>query len=496
MTHAASSPAHSLAALLTDVTVRQQLGSAEPLIQALTLDSRQAGPGTVFFALRGAQTDGHQFIAKAVEQGAAAVVCEQVPAELNADTLYIQVADSAEAMARMAATFYGHPSRQLKLVGITGTNGKTTCATLLHKLFRELGYHVGLLSTVQNQIDEQVIPATHTTPDAIRLNELLARMVQAGCTHTFMEVSSHAVVQHRVTGLQFAGGVFTNLTHDHLDYHGTFDNYLKAKKGFFDALGKKAFALTNADDKRGPVMLQNTAAARETYSLRGPATFRGRLIENAVHGLHLEVDGREVQFRLIGVFNAYNLLAVYGAAVLLGEDATEVLTILSGLTSAPGRFEPLLAQKTRVTGIVDYAHTPDALENVLDTIADIRQPSQQVITVVGCGGNRDAAKRPIMANLACQGSSRVVLTSDNPRFEDPAVILQQMQAGVQAQDLGKVLTIPDRREAIKTAVALAQPGDIVLVAGKGHETYQEIQGVKADFDDRKVLQEMFDLLGK
>jgi len=476
--------------------VRRRHNSADAPVSALTLDSRQAGPGTAFFALRGAQTDGHQFIGKAVALGAAVVVCEELPAEPAADTIYIEVPDSAEAMARMAATFYGHPSRQLQLVGITGTNGKTTCATLLHKLFRELGYHVGLLSTVQNQIDEQVIPATHTTPDAIRLNALLADMVRAGCTHTFMEVSSHAVVQHRVTGLRFAGGVFTNLTHDHLDYHGTFDHYLKAKKGFFDALDKKAFALTNADDKRGPVMLQNTAATRETYSLRGPATFRARLVENAVHGLHLDVDGRDAQFRLIGVFNAYNLLAVYGAAVLLGEDATEVLTILSGLTSAPGRFEPILAEKTRITGIVDYAHTPDALENVLSTIADIRQPSQQVITVVGCGGNRDAAKRPIMANLACQGSSRVVLTSDNPRFEDPNDILRQMQAGVPPQDLGKVLTIPDRREAIKTAVALAQPGDIVLVAGKGHETYQEIQGVRADFDDRKVLQEMFDLLGK
>jgi UDP-N-acetylmuramoyl-L-alanyl-D-glutamate--2,6-diaminopimelate ligase len=381
-------------------------------------------------------------------------------------------------------------------VGITGTNGKTTCATMLHKLFRELGYHCGLLSTVQNQIDEQVIPATHTTPDAIRLNELLARMVQASCTHVFMEVSSHAVVQHRVTGLQFAGGVFTNLTHDHLDYHGTFDAYLKAKKGFFDMLPKSAFALTNADDKRGPVMLQNVIGRRESYSMRGPATFRGKLIENAVHGLHLEVDGREAQFRLIGVFNAYNLLAIYGAAVLLGEEPMEVLTVLSGLTSAPGRFEPILAEKTRITGIVDYAHTPDALENVLQTIAEIRQPSQQVITVVGCGGNRDGAKRPIMARLASQLSNRAVLTSDNPRFEDPNDILQQMQAGVSAADQGKVLTIPDRREAIKTAVALAQPGDIVLVAGKGHEAYQEIKGVRNDFDDKRVLIEMFNLLGK
>ncbi|WP_281062593.1 UDP-N-acetylmuramoyl-L-alanyl-D-glutamate--2,6-diaminopimelate ligase [Hymenobacter wooponensis] len=486
----------SLASLLTAVSVTAQMGPTDVPVTGLTLDSRQAGPGMVFFALRGTANDGHQFIPKAVEMGAAVIVCEDLPADLNPATAYVQVKDSAEAMAYMAAEFYGHPSRKLQLVGITGTNGKTTCATMLHKLFRELGYHCGLLSTVQNQVDEQVIPATHTTPDAIRLNELLARMVQASCTHVFMEVSSHAVVQHRVTGLQFAGGVFTNLTHDHLDYHGTFDAYLKAKKGFFDMLPKSAFALTNADDKRGPVMLQNVVGRRESYSMRGSATFRGKLIENAVHGLHLEVDGREAQFRLIGVFNAYNLLAIYGAAVLLGEEPTEVLTVLSGLTSAPGRFEPVLAEKTRITGIVDYAHTPDALENVLQTIAEIRQPSQQVITVVGCGGNRDGAKRPIMARLASQLSNRAVLTSDNPRFEDPNDILQQMQAGVPATDQGKVLTIPDRREAIKTAVALAQPGDIVLVAGKGHEAYQEIKGVRSDFDDKRVLVEMFNLLGK
>jgi UDP-N-acetylmuramoyl-L-alanyl-D-glutamate--2,6-diaminopimelate ligase len=485
-----------LFSLLTDVAVLSQHGPMEVPITGLTLDSREAGPGMAFCALRGTATDGHKFIATAVGQGAAAIICEVLPAELNPATASVLVADSAAALAHMAAAFYGHPSRQLQLIGVTGTNGKTTCATLLHKLLRELGYHAGLLSTVQNQIDEEVIPATHTTPDAIRLNALLARMVAAGCTHACMEVSSHAVAQHRVTGLRFVGGIFTNLTHDHLDYHGTFDNYLKAKKSFFDGLPKTAFALTNADDKRGPVMLQNTAARRETYSLRGAASFRARLISNEVHGLHLEIDGREVQFRLIGVFNAYNLLAAYGAAVLLGEDSTEVLTILSGLTTAPGRFEPIVSKNQRVTGIIDYAHTPDALENVLQTIQEIRQPSQQLITVVGCGGNRDAAKRPVMANLAARLSNKVILTADNPRFEDPNDILAQMQAGITAPDAGKVLTIPDRREAIKSAVMMAGPDDIVLVAGKGHENYQEVRGVKAPFDDKLVLTEVFALLGK
>ncbi|GAA4369097.1 UDP-N-acetylmuramoyl-L-alanyl-D-glutamate--2,6-diaminopimelate ligase [Hymenobacter saemangeumensis] len=485
-----------LFSLLTDVVVLQQHGPTDVPITGLTLDSREAAPGMAFCALRGTATDGHKYIATAVGQGTAAIICEELPAERNPQTAYVLVPNSAAALAHMAAAFYGHPSRQLKLIGVTGTNGKTTCATLLHRLLRELGYHTGLLSTVQNQIDEEVIPATHTTPDAIRLNALLARMVAAGCTHACMEVSSHAVAQHRVTGLHFTGGIFTNLTHDHLDYHGTFDNYLKAKKGFFDALPKTAFALTNADDKRGPVMLQNSAARRETYSLRGSATFRARLIGNEVHGLHLEIDGQEVQFRLIGVFNAYNLLAVYGAAVLLGEDSTEVLTILSGLTTAPGRFEPIVSKAQRVTGIVDYAHTPDALENVLQTIQEIRQPSQQLITVVGCGGNRDAAKRPVMANLAARLSNQVILTADNPRFEDPLDILAQMQGGVTPADAPKVQTVPDRREAIRRAVQLAGPDDIVLVAGKGHETYQEVKGVKSPFDDKAVLAEIFSELHK
>ncbi len=485
-----------LFSLLTDVNVLAQHGPIDVPITGLTLDSREAGPGVAFCALRGTATDGHKFIEGAVAQGLAAVICEELPAVLHPTTAYVLVADSAEALGHVAAAFYGHPSRQLTLLGVTGTNGKTTCATLLHKLLRELGYHAGLLSTVQNQIDEEVIPSTHTTPDAIRLNALLARMVAAGCTHACMEVSSHAVAQHRVTGLRFAGGVFTNLTHDHLDYHGTFDNYLKAKKGFFDALPRTAFALTNADDKRGPVMLQNTVARRATYSLRGAADFRAKLVANEVHGLHLEIEGREILFRLIGVFNAYNLLAVYGAAVLLGEDPTDVLTILSGLTTAPGRFEPVLSAQQSITGIIDYAHTPDALENVLQTLLEIRQPSQHIITVVGCGGNRDAAKRPIMANLAARLSNQVILTSDNPRFEDPAEILAQMQAGVTAPDSAKVQTVPDRRAAIEAAVRLAGPHDIVLVAGKGHENYQEIRGVKAPFDDKLVLAEIFAELNK
>ena len=485
-----------LFALLTDVAVLAQHGRPDVPVTSLTLDSRAAQPGAAFFALRGATADGHDFIEKATARGAEVIVCETLPVAINPAVTYVQVADSAAALGHVASAFHGHPSRQLTLVGITGTNGKTTCATLLHRLLRELGYHCGLLSTVQNQIDEQIIPSTHTTPDAIRLNALLADMVRAGCTHACMEVSSHAVAQHRITGLHFAGGVFTNLTHDHLDYHGTFDNYLKAKKAFFDGLPKAAFALTNADDKRGPVMLQNTAARRETYSLRSTASFRARLIENDVQGLLLEIEGREVQFRLIGVFNAYNLLAVYGAAVLLGEEPLEVLTILSGLSTAPGRFEPVVSAREHITGIVDYAHTPDALENVLQTIRQIRRPEQRIITVVGCGGNRDAAKRPEMARLACQLSDQIILTSDNPRFEEPAEILSQMRAGVPIADAGRVRVLEDRRVAIEQAVTSAQPGDIVLVAGKGHENYQEVRGVKAAFDDKAVLKDIFLQLNK
>ena len=476
----------------------QVLGNAETEIQSLTMDSRKAAPGVAFFALRGVQADGHNFIPKAVEAGASAIICETLPenaAKLAENATIIQVKSSAAAMGLMASVFYGEPSKKLKLVGVTGTNGKTTCVTLLHKLFRELGYSVGLLSTVQNQINETVIPATHTTPDAITLNQLLADMVKSGCTHCFMEVSSHAVVQHRITGLEFKGAIFTNITHDHLDYHGTFDEYIKAKKGFFNNLPKKAFALVNADDKRGAVMLQNTKAETHEYSLRKATEFKARLLDNSIQGLHLEIDGHEIMFRLIGTFNAYNILAVYGAAVLLGEDKMEVLTVLSNLTSAAGRFDYLISD-SHITGIVDYAHTPDALENVLSTIQQIRKPEQKVITVVGCGGNRDAAKRPVMADIACKFSDRIVLTSDNPRDEEPQEILNQMQQGVKPTDLKKTLSIVDRREAIKTAIALAEANDIILVAGKGHETYQEVRGQRSPFDDKQVLREMFTLMGK
>lgn len=459
-------------------------------VTALVLDSRRVTPGCLFAALPGTQVDGHQFIPKAIESGAAVILCERLPETLVETVSYVQAADAARTLGFMASNFYENPASKLKLVGVTGTNGKTTTATLLFRLFRRLGYHCGLISTVQNQIDETVVPATHTTPDTVALNALLADMVKRGCSHAFMEVSSHAVVQERIAGLTFAGGIFTNITHDHLDFHKTFENYIRAKKGFFDQLPKTAFALVNADDRRGAVMVQNTAARRETFSLETGASFKGKLIADSMFGLQMEVDGREVHFGLIGAFNAYNLLGVYGAAVLLGEDPEEVLTQLSDLQTAPGRFEQVVSPN-RILGIVDYAHTPDALQNVLQTIAGLRQGNEQIITVVGCGGNRDATKRPVMAEIACKFSHRVILTSDNPRFEDPLAILTDMERGVSVTDARKAETIPDRREAIFRAVALAKPHDIVLVAGKGHETYQEIGGVKTHFDDREVLREAF-----
>ncbi|AQG80955.1 UDP-N-acetylmuramoyl-L-alanyl-D-glutamate--2,6-diaminopimelate ligase [Spirosoma montaniterrae] len=476
--------------LLYKIPLLATSGRMDADITHLTMDSRRVGPGSLFVAVRGTVTDGHNFIDTAIQQGASAILCEDLPANVADNVAYVRVQDSARTLGFIAAAFYDNPSKKLKVVGVTGTNGKTSVATLLFRLFRGLGYRCGLLSTVQNQIDDEVIPATHTTPDVVTTNQLLTQMLERGCSHVFMEVSSHAVVQERIAGLHFAGGIFTNITHDHLDFHKTFDNYIKAKKGFFDQLPASAFALTNVDDKRGLVMLQNTAARRETYSLQTLATFKGKLLADSLFGLNMTIDEREVWFKLIGRFNAYNLLAVYGAAVLLGEDPTEVLTQLSGVTPPSGRFEQVVSAD-KIVGIVDYAHTPDALQNVLETISELRQANEQIITIVGCGGNRDAAKRPLMADIACRFSDRVILTSDNPRNEDPMAILEQMQAGVSPVDFKKTQTIEDRREAIERAVLLAQPHDIILVAGKGHETYQEIRGVKYDFDDRAVLREAF-----
>lgn len=486
----------ALKEILLSVRPLEVAGDASVEVSALTIDSRKVQPGTAFIAIRGSASDGHDFIPKAIAAGAAVIVGEQLPAERAAGITYVKVKDSAAAAGQMADAFYGSPSAQMTVVGITGTNGKTTCATLLFTLFEELGYKCGLISTVQNHIHDVVEQSTHTTPDAISIQALMARMAAAGCAYVFMEVSSHAVHQRRIEGIRFAGGVFTNITHDHLDYHKTFDEYIRVKKSFFDSLPAGAFALSNADDKRGMVMLQNTAAKRCAYSLKVPSTVKGKVLENNLTGLVMMIDNQEAHFRMIGTFNAYNLLAVYGVAALLGEDKMQVLSVLSNLQGAPGRFETYLSANDKVLGIVDYAHTPDALLNVLATINQLRVGGQQVITVVGCGGDRDKTKRPIMAEVACEHSDKAVFTSDNPRSEDPETILDEMQTGLSVAQKRKVLRITDRREAIKTACVLAQPGDIVLVAGKGHETYQEIGGVKHPFDDRAVLAETFQLLHK
>lgn len=479
--------------LLNGVEVLELKGNEQSEVQVLCLDSRQVIEAAMFFAVRGQHTDGHQYIALAIQKGAVAIVCEELPAEIVKEVCYILVKDTASAMALIAGNFYDNPSHQLKLIGVTGTNGKTTIATLLFQMFGALGCQVGLISTVQNQIMQKVVPSTHTTPDSISLNLLLSQMLAAGCEYVFMEVSSHALVQKRVSGLQFAGAIFSNITHDHLDFHKTFDNYLKAKKSFFDQLPKQAFALTNADDRNGLVMLQNTNALRRTYSLKQMADFKARIIENKFEGLHLEVDGKEVFFKMVGAFNAYNLLAVYATAVLLGQDPLKVLTVLSTLHGAEGRFDYVMARDGRV-GIVDYAHTPDAVQNVLSTIANIRKGTEQVITVIGCGGDRDKTKRPLMARVACDWSDKVILTADNPRTENPETILDEMQTGVLPDSQRKTLRISDRKEAIKTACLLAQPGDIILVAGKGHEKYQEINGVRHHFDDKEIIVEQFNLL--
>jgi UDP-N-acetylmuramoyl-L-alanyl-D-glutamate--2,6-diaminopimelate ligase len=486
-------------ALLKDILYKVSLisvsGNTGMDVNDICFDSRAVKSGCLFVATRGTQSDGHEFIQIAIDKGAIAIVCEAIPDIQQEGITYLQVKNSSESLGIIASNFYGNPSASLKLVGVTGTNGKTTTVTLLHSLFRSLGYNAGMLSTVENKINEEILPSTHTTPDAVTLNRLLKTMVDSGCTHCFMEVSSHAVMQCRISGLQFTGALFTNITHDHLDYHKTFEEYIKAKKLFFDNLSSSAFALVNVDDKRGQVMLQNTKAAKYTFALKSMADFKAKIISNTFHGLELEVDKKDVWFKLIGSFNAYNIIGVYGAAVLLEEDKEEVLTQLSNLTSARGRFEQVLSE-TNITAIVDYAHTPDALKNVIDTINDLRQGNERLITVVGCGGNRDAAKRPIMADIACKGSDKVILTSDNPRNEEPEAIMNDMQKGISISDLKKTITILDRREAIKTAVSLANPKDIILIAGKGHETYQEIKGVKHPFDDKKIVIEILKLLQK
>ncbi len=475
--------------ILEKAGVKEVSGSVDVEIRSLKFDSRTIEPGCLYFAVKGTASDGHQFIPDAVKSGAIAVVCEKIPENPEEHVAFILVNDSSYAKAVIASNFYGNPSSLLNLVGVTGTNGKTTTVTLLHQLFQKLGIKAGLISTIQNKIQDRNLATTHTTPDPVELNELLAQMVEEGCTHCFMEVSSHAVVQRRVAGLTFRGGIFTNLTHDHLDYHKTFDAYLKAKKAFFDDLPGNAFALINKDDRNGRIMVQNTKALISTYSMQSMADFRCRILENQFQGLHLSMDGMDCWFRLIGNFNAYNLLAVYATAVLLGEERQNVLTLLSLCEPVEGRFN-YIRTTNAITAIVDYAHTPDALQNVLETILSIRAQKEKIITVVGAGGNRDAAKRPVMAKIACNLSDRVVLTSDNPRFEEPEAILDDMKKGIEPQFASKVLVIVNRKEAIKTACALAQPGDIILIAGKGHETYQEIKGVKYPFDDKMVLNEV------
>ncbi len=476
--------------ILSNIPFREMIGRPERSIRGIAIDSRKVEQGFVFIALRGTAADGHQFIPAALKNGADVIVCEEAPTtDILTDTTIIIVEDSRKALGALAGNFYHHPSQKLSLVGITGTNGKTTTATLLYNLFGDLGYKCGLLSTVEHKIGKEVIASTHTTPDVVTLNALLAEMVEAGCDYVFMEVSSHAVDQGRINGLEFIGGVFTNMSHDHLNYHGTFDNYIKAKKGFFDGLSKKAFALINTDDKRGFVMVQNCKATKHTYALKRPANFKAKIIENSLEGLHMDLDGIEFHGRMIGQFNAYNYLAVYATATLLEADKMELLTALSRLVSAEGRFDRINAKTSGKMAIVDYAHTPDALENVLSTIKDLKGRNSKLITVVGCGGDRDKTKRPVMAEMACSYSDQVILTSDNPRTENPTTIIEEMEAGVPANARIRTLSITDRKQAIKTACTLAQKGDIILVAGKGHEKYQEVNGVKHPFDDKEIINE-------
>lgn len=476
--------------LLHAIPVTDYHGDLDAVVLSLCFDSREVEPGSAFVAVRGYQTDGHRFIHQAVKQGARAIIVEEFPDDLSAEVTYIRVADTAYVLGVMASNYYGNPSQKLKLVGVTGTNGKTTVVTLLFNLFQKMGHRVGLLSTVRNQIDTKEVEATHTTPDPISLNALLKEMVEAGCGFCFMEVSSHAVAQQRIAGLHFAGGVFTNITQDHLDYHGSFPAYIKAKKKFFDNLDRAAFALTNVDDKNGQVMLQNSFAHRKTYGLHQMADFRAKILESHFDGMLLSIDAQEVWVKLVGNFNAYNLLAVFGTAILLEQETMRILTALSEVSGASGRFETLKSPNGVVV-IVDYAHTPDAVANVLKTVGSLRKNQQQVLTVLGCGGDRDKGKRPEMAAVASELSDKLVLTSDNPRSEDPGQIIKDMEAGISEDRKKNMFSITDRREAIRAAMHLAQPGDIVLVAGKGHETYQEIKGVRHHFDDKEELIKIF-----
>lgn len=482
--------------ILYKVSIRSVQGDLHRQVDNLQTDSRLAGPGSLFIAVKGTHADGHQFIPQVISAGATLIVCENLPSPLTPGVTYVQVESSAAAAGIIAHNFYGQPTERLKLVGVTGTNGKTTIATLLYKLFSALGYTCGLLSTVENHIGDRIVPATHTTPDPLHLNALLKEMADTGCTHVFMETSSHAIHQQRIAGLKYAGGLFSNITQDHLDYHKTFDEYIRVKKSFFDSLPSEAFAISNADDKRGPVMLQNTHAKKYFYSLKTLADFKGKILENNLTGLVMTVNDQEVHFRLIGEFNAYNLLAVYGAAICLGEEKAEVLRCLSTLTGAEGRFDYIVSPKEKIIGIVDYAHTPDALINVLVTIRKLRKGHERIITVMGCGGDRDKTKRPLMGAAACEYSDKVIITSDNPRSEDPEQIIRDIEEGLNTAAKRKYIPITDRKEAIRTAVNLAAAEDILLIAGKGHEKYQEIKGVKYPFDDKQILTGLFDLLDK
>jgi len=480
--------------ILYQVSIKEVVGSTHVEVESIVYDSRKSHGLSLFVAIKGELSDGHSFIDQAIANGAVAVICEEMPASSFPEITYVLVPDSHEALGIIASNFYDNPSEKLKLIGITGTNGKTTTSTMLYDLLRLLGYKVGLLSTVENKINDEIVPSTHTTPDAVSFNRLLVKMIDAGCTYCFMEVSSHALHQHRVTGAKFAGAVYTNLSHDHLDYHKTFDAYINAKKMLFDMLPRDAFALINLDDRQGETMLQNCKASiQRTYALKSMADFKVKVIENQFGGLHVNIDGLDLYAKMVGRFNAYNLLAVYATGILLGFEKLEVLTALSSINPVAGRFQYVISPD-KVTAIIDYAHTPDAIKNVLRTVEDIRTKNEEVITVVGCGGNRDATKRPEMARIACKFSDRVIFTSDNPRNEDPEAIIEDMRKGVEPQDFRKTNTIINRKEAIKMACSIARSGDIILIAGKGHEKYQEINGERLPFDDLEIVNDTFKLL--